>query len=1061
MLESKEVPMFAAAELLVLVALGLVALIIIAPIWLIVQVIDLRNRMEEMRCRLELLEIKAARQQAEAHKKSLAVETPAAAVAMPPPAVTFVREAPPAPPIKLSTAPVPVVESTEPSPMPEILEPSSVAAQLKEALAQAPDASPPQLPPDWQAVPESAPREAAPSFNWEQFLGVKLFAWLGGLVAFLGVAFALKYSFDHNLISPQMRVAGGLLIGLGLLVGGLRLNRERYAVLVQSLCAAGVLVLYADFFAAHAYYKIIGSSTATFALMCLVTAVAFFLAVRLDAQVVAVLGLLGGFLTPPLLSTGQDNPLGLFGYLAILDVGLLAVAFRKRWTHLTLLAAVATVVMQLGWAEKFFEVEKINTALAVFLFFAALFFAAFTFAHKRLFPERDTMEKWTTVSSILMSTVGLAFALYTFVRPYKELGARPGLMLSYVFLLDCALLGVAWLRDRLRPVQLLAGGAVFLLLAVWTGGFLQPDLLHWALGFYLLFAVLHSVFPIVWQKLHPHTSPVWWAHLFPPLALLLVLIPLFKLSAPSFLVWPVVLLIDALAILLAVVTMSLAAIFAVFLLTAVAAGCWVLRIPAELHGWVGLPGTLLVIGGFAIFFLLLGIWAVKKVLPKLAEINPSLPGVDAVSPTQEMVVPLAGMTAILPFLLLIMVTARLPLANPSPVYGLAALLVVLLLGVVKIFKLDVLTPITLGSAFALEFLWHQRHFAGNGDTPDWLALAWNAGFAGAFLLFPFFFAETNEKRRWSWIASALSLPLHFLLIYPVVKANLPAVPALGLVPAVCAVPLFAGLVWLVRRLAADEPVRNTLLALFGGAALLFVTLIFPIQFERQWLTVAWALEGAALLWLFHRVPHPGLRVVGVALLVVAFARLALNPAVFHYHARSATRILNWYLYAYGLATACLFAGARLLRPPHERVLGVNAPPLLNTLGAVLAFLLVNIEIADFFSEGATLTFKFSGSLARDMTYSLAWALFALGLLVVGFQRRIVPARRAGMGLMVVTLLKLFFHDLWRLGGLYRIGSFIGLAVVLMLISFIYQRFLSSEATRTKDAAGKESEKPQL
>ena len=108
----------------------------------------------------------------------------------------------------------------------------------------------------------------------------------------------------------------------------------------------------------------------------------------------------------------------------------------------------------------------------------------------------------------------------------------------------------------------------------------------------------------------------------------------------------------------------------------------------------------------------------------------------------------------------------------------------------------------------------------------------------------------------------------------------------------------------------------TQLALFGGSALFFITLIFPIQYERQWLTIAWALEGAALCWLFHRVPHPGLRLTGVALLAIAFVRLGLNPAVLSYHARSTHPILNWYLYTYGLVTLSLFAGARLLAPPR-------------------------------------------------------------------------------------------------------------------------------------------------
>src|SRR5436190_14806490 len=123
----------------------------------------------------------------------------------------------------------------------------------------------------------------------------------------------------------------------------------------------------------------------------------------------------------------------------------------------------------------------------------------------------------------------------------------------------------------------------------------------------------------------------------------------------------------------------------------------------------------------------------------------------------------------------------------------------------------------------------------------------------------------------------------------------------------------------------------------GGAACQTnrITLIFPIEFERQWITVGWALEGAALCWLFRRVPHPGLRLAGVVLLGVVFVRLALNPAVLTYHPRAGFPILNWYLYTYGIATACMFAAARLLAPPLNLVLGRNVRPLLYTLAAVL------------------------------------------------------------------------------------------------------------------------------
>jgi uncharacterized membrane protein len=258
---------------------------------------------------------------------------------------------------------------------------------------------------------------------------------------------------------------------------------------------------------------------------------------------------------------------------------------------------------------------------------------------------------------------------------------------------------------------------------------------------------------------------------------------------------------------------------------------------------------------------------------------------------------------------------------------------------------------------------------------------------------------------------------------------------------------------LLKRTPLASPARDAQLALFGGAALFFITLIFPIQFDRQWITVGWALEGAALCWLFHRVPHPGLRLTGIVLFVIVFARLALNPAVLSYHPRAAFPILNWYLYTYGIATVCLFAAGRFLAPPRHLVLGSNVRPLLYALATVLAFLLVNIEIADYFNTSGTgaLTFQFSGNFARDMSYSIAWALFALLMLIVGMRKQIASVRFASLGLLGLTVVKLFFHDLSQLDQLYRISAFVVVAIIAMVASFLYQRFLGAaeKANETK------------
>jgi uncharacterized membrane protein len=245
---------------------------------------------------------------------------------------------------------------------------------------------------------------------------------------------------------------------------------------------------------------------------------------------------------------------------------------------------------------------------------------------------------------------------------------------------------------------------------------------------------------------------------------------------------------------------------------------------------------------------------------------------------------------------------------------------------------------------------------------------------------------------------------------------------------------------------ADGRARLDQLAWYGGVALFFITLIVPVQFEREWITLGWALEGAAVLWLFRRVPHPGLRATGVILLAVAFVRLALNPGVLEYHARAGMPILNWYLYTYGVVIACLFVGAALLPPGQDRALGVRVPPVLNTLGTVLAFLLLNIEIADFFSApGArVLVFQFSGHFGRDMTYTIAWALFALGLLLLSIWKRTRAGRYAALALLGVAVFKLFLHDLERLGALHRIGALFAVAIIAIVASLAYQRFLPGD-----------------
>lgn len=860
-----------------------------------------------------------------------------------------------------------------------------------------------------------------PELTLEAFMGVKLFAWLGGLALFLGVVFFVRYSFEHNLITPEMRIAIGAMTGLGLIVGGLCTPRPKFAVTAQTLCATGIVTLYGVTFGAHSFYQFIGNLPA-FTIMAVITTAAFLLAVRLNAQVVAVLGLLGGFLTPVVLSAGQDNAVGLFSYLAALDLGLMAVALRQRWQYLLTLAATTTGLMQFAWLAGFFDASKVATGATIFLGFEALYLLPFWLCHRQ-----ETKEAWSTAASAISSTAALIFAGH--LLSFPTLGEKPWICLSILFAADAGL--ALWpLRHPARMGGSLFGGAfAFFILSFWNLRYLDAPLLNWGLGYILVFAAFHTIVPLVLRKLRPNTRTPRWVQIFPLFALLLLLWPAFHIGA-SFSLWIVVLLVDLAIIALTLLTVSLLGLVGALIFTLIAAGLWLLQTPVE-HPQLG--GLLTVVAGFAALFCAASVFLQGRLRSQIQAESANSLDADALEH-------LPAISAAVPFVLLISAVLRLNPLNPSPIFGVGLLLAGVILGLSRWSRTVALPPVALICSTLLQYAWHTQ----GAQRLGWMPLGWSLGFIAVIFGFPFLFQSRKAGESVPWATAALAPVLSYPLIHSVVQNTWPAFwhTAGGLVPAALAIPPLFACDYLRRRIPPENPARLAILAWLGAVALLFITLIFPVQFGKEMLTLSWTLEGAALLWLYHRLPHPGLRVVGFGLLCVTFARLALNPAVLAYHERSAIPVWNWYLYTYGVGAACFFVAARLTAPPRDRLVEIPLPAVFYTLGTILLFLLLNIEIADYFSTGPTITFDFEGNLARDMTYSIAWSLFGLALLLAGMHRQVAGVRYAGIGLLAVTLAKLFLHDLASLDQLYRIGALIAVAIVLIGASYLYQRFLA-------------------
>ena len=139
----------------------------------------------------------------------------------------------------------------------------------------------------------------------------------------------------------------------------------------------------------------------------------------------------------------------------------------------------------------------------------------------------------------------------------------------------------------------------------------------------------------------------------------------------------------------------------------------------------------------------------------------------------------------------------------------------------------------------------------------------------------------------------------------------------------------------------------------------------------------------------------------------------------------------------------MLASAWWLSGTDDR-LGANLPRarVLAPAGAVvLLFLLLNIEIADFYATGPEIMFRFGASIQQDLTYTIGWLVFGLALLACGIVMHSRPARIASLALLTVTTFKCFLYDLSSLEGLYRVGSFVGLAVALALVALAIQRFV--------------------
>lgn len=257
--------------------------------------------------------------------------------------------------------------SGQPIPQPEKKEKPPVMPPAPEEVVLRIDMQPPVE--DKKTVPEIKPRAA---FNLERIVGENWLNKVGILLFVFGMGFLIKYAIDNDYIGEAGRIAIGAVTGLIIITIAHRI-RTKYRAFSSVLIGGGLAILYFSFSFAYQEYQLIGQ-TAAFAVLVGITTGAVALSLIYNRVELAVFAIIGGFSAPLLVSGEENNPVMLFTYIAILDLGMLFLAYFKKWNIVNLIAFGATYITIFAWMYDSYDETKHPGSMGIF---SSLFYMVF------------------------------------------------------------------------------------------------------------------------------------------------------------------------------------------------------------------------------------------------------------------------------------------------------------------------------------------------------------------------------------------------------------------------------------------------------------------------------------------------------------------------------------------------------------------------------------------------------------------------------------------------------------------------------------------------------------
>jgi uncharacterized membrane protein len=242
---------------------------------------------------------------------------------------------------------------------------------------------------------------------------------LGIVMCVVGIASGLRHSFETGLIGPAGRVLLGVVTGVGMVAGGVRLLGRRYHLLGQGLIGGGLATLYVITYAAHHFYGLVENAWVAFGLMGLVTVAAGVLAVSVSSMLIAILGIVGGYVTPFVLSGSTAGYGSFFTYLLVLGLGILAIGHFRQWILLNYLGMGFTYVHVVRAVHSGYSPESFATVMLFLVLFFALYSAVvivYNLANRRPCTLLEVLG--LLVNSAVFFWQGQALVEGSFSRPW-------------------------------------------------------------------------------------------------------------------------------------------------------------------------------------------------------------------------------------------------------------------------------------------------------------------------------------------------------------------------------------------------------------------------------------------------------------------------------------------------------------------------------------------------------------------------------------------------------------------------------------------------------------------